>query len=296
MSLKKTEDGFLAPGAQEVSLSLLLDEFGFRNKKRAYLGNLVAKLVDYAGRLGSPELLIGGSWVSPKDEPSDVDCALLVNSAAYPPQRWDAEDLVRLDLKLCASQADMLAWQALYSLSRDVDTNRGCVIIKLESVGCVPSEVALAPLISSPLAQAPRGTYSNVPAEQKLDVLSRLLFAEFEESSSSEISAKSVTKRLIAGFLKNYDPTGGEAYKATINLLQRLGIDFKDELLNGRVSAADRIVIVEQIRNQLRVLPGTVLDKVYRSALGRSPLSGETFFLIESSIGWRPEGEEGGQV
>jgi hypothetical protein len=132
MTIPELIDGKLPDGIYRTSLAEAINRFGYGNSKRAYLGNLLAELYDTLWKAGGEAIVLGGSFVTNKEEPNDIDCAVLVYSGIRKiPEKWDRDGLVRLDIKPCSSNDELRYWIAFYHLQRRKGAYKGCLRIDL---------------------------------------------------------------------------------------------------------------------------------------------------------------------
>ncbi len=71
------ENGYLPPGVHPATLDVIESRFGSGSPSRADLMQSLRWLVEMCLRDDVLRLVVNGSFVTSKDEPGDVDCALL---------------------------------------------------------------------------------------------------------------------------------------------------------------------------------------------------------------------------
>jgi len=116
-------DGTLPPGAYVADLSEVFAAFPARTAKRRDLNQALAFCVAAIKRSGlADEIVLDGSYITRKPNPSDVDMAVLTPGIYQKAgkQMYAAEgiDLQLLDIQFAHDQADFQQWQAFFSLTR----------------------------------------------------------------------------------------------------------------------------------------------------------------------------------
>ena len=71
------ELGYLPPGIHVASLDEVIARFGLGNEQRQAQGESLRWLLPMARQAGISRMLINGSFVTARDEPMDVDIAML---------------------------------------------------------------------------------------------------------------------------------------------------------------------------------------------------------------------------
>lgn len=74
------DDGYLPPGVHQATLEEIAGRLGREPELRQAQTESLRWLLDLSKRVGARRLLIGGSFVTDKWEPNDVDCVLLAGS------------------------------------------------------------------------------------------------------------------------------------------------------------------------------------------------------------------------
>lgn len=103
-------DGFLPEGVHEVTSQDFLNAFCMSGV-RLHFYKPMQDIVDYARARGATMILVGGSFISTKAEPSDLDCAVVFAEEKQIPDRAERVQIsgVRLDMFFCAAdQAGMV--------------------------------------------------------------------------------------------------------------------------------------------------------------------------------------------
>jgi len=283
MSIPELLDDVLPEGIYETSLSEVLQRFAYSSTKRAYLGNLIGELYDVLWRAGGSDLVIGGSFITAENEPRDIDCAILIPSSelSYFTQRWDREDLVHIDIKLCQTRSELRNWYGFLQLDRAEKKFKGVLKIEVPSPRPSPSEEAWSRLVSEPLLGKPRGTFSNTPREEKIDVIARDVLEKLEEQKKR---GEGISKKIAQygyAYLKKKDPTGGLILPEDFDKVwpdkrtPRDHFDFSDFSLKQ-----NELAIIQITKNHLRQLPPDRLDKMYHDSIKKSDIpSSLTDFL-----------------
>ena len=75
------ELGYLPPGVHVASLDEVIARFGVGNEQRQAQGESLRWLLPICRQAGISRMLINGSFVTARDEPMDVDIALLQGPA-----------------------------------------------------------------------------------------------------------------------------------------------------------------------------------------------------------------------
>lgn len=65
-------DGFLPAGIHGATWTEFTDRFAYNNRRRLILQR-VAPILQHLAAFGCPSILVGGSFVTAKDEPKDID-------------------------------------------------------------------------------------------------------------------------------------------------------------------------------------------------------------------------------
>ena len=101
------ELGYLPPGVHVASLDEVIARFGVGNEQRQAPGESLRWLLPVCRLAGISRMLINGSFVNDRDEPMDVDIALL-QGAAYSAMSGSAAEIRQglpfLDVKVVNEQ------------------------------------------------------------------------------------------------------------------------------------------------------------------------------------------------
>ncbi|MGH2504257.1 MAG: DUF6932 family protein [Ktedonobacterales bacterium] len=116
-------DGTLPPGAHRASLQEVLSRFPGTTLSRQALNSALATCVTTVRRLRLAErIALDGSYVTSKQDPSDVDLAVLTPGLYQltGEQRYAAEgiDMRLLDIQFAHDDADFQGWLAFFSMTR----------------------------------------------------------------------------------------------------------------------------------------------------------------------------------
>lgn len=151
--------GRLPPGKHEATVPDFIDKFCSNNERKRYLGAFLA-LVQFATNAGAQDLLIGGSFVSSKPEPNDLDCVVVLERDSQIPEERKSIKLegLTVDVFYCsAEQKEILAsFVKLFSHSKD-GSEAGFVIVHLRSEGALLWDPHRQP--DERIFQAVRSTY-----------------------------------------------------------------------------------------------------------------------------------------
>lgn len=127
-------DGFLPEGLHEVAPAEFLRVF-CGSGSRAHFYKPMQDIVDFARARGASMILVGGSFISTKEAPSDLDCAIVFAEEAQIPDRAERVEIsgVRLDMFFCAAdQQGMLGSMVkLFGNSRN-NVKVGLIAIPLQ--------------------------------------------------------------------------------------------------------------------------------------------------------------------
>jgi len=136
------EHGFLPAGLHLASLEQIEAQFGVITEVRRDLYRRLAEYVDLARHVGAHRIFIGGSFVSSKPEPGDVDIVIWVGGNFT--GLLDALDEKALDLELrfltrtpqeafaAFDEEGWLDWVEFFSLVRGRrDLRKGLLEVKL---------------------------------------------------------------------------------------------------------------------------------------------------------------------
>lgn len=148
--------GFLPPGLWECTPEEFIDGF-CEGRARARFLSTIRYILDFAAGRGSHHILIGGSFISSKPEPNDLDCVVIFDHTSQIPDRTERLEIdgTKLDIFFCAlTQAPVLAtFRALLSQSR-AGTEVGVIQINLERDGARVDWDSYAPPEEEALATA----------------------------------------------------------------------------------------------------------------------------------------------
>lgn len=128
------EHGNLPPGIHRCSIDEVVARFGHGSLDRQLETAELRALVEWAREEGVLRLILGGSYVSDKAAPNDVD-AVVLPGADYPrrqqPVRTSAERWPFLHVQVAEDEADLRQW-AVVDFGTDRRLNaRGVVEIVL---------------------------------------------------------------------------------------------------------------------------------------------------------------------
>lgn len=141
----KYQEGLLAPGTHILSKNDFLDEFcssedknmgHYREKARSNFHKPFLDIFEWAEEAGATSIVVGGSFVSQKEAPADMDIVIFFATSAQIPQireRYDV-DGVLLDVQLLSEDQNSIAHAYLDLLSTTRNGVRhGLIQIKLHS-------------------------------------------------------------------------------------------------------------------------------------------------------------------
>lgn len=124
--------GALPPGLYRPTWDTFRERFGTNPRREALLGQLQAAMPDLA-RAGIRDVIVGGSLVTAKPEPGDVDVAW-VHNAGVPAQRRFASSLAE-HVRRTTPQVDMHRADALVSNASELGRPQGTTFAELFSAG-----------------------------------------------------------------------------------------------------------------------------------------------------------------
>lgn len=131
------EDGLLPPGIHLCSGSSFIDYFCF-NEYRNCLSKSIADIFDWAVVKYATRVFVGGSFVSNRPEPHDIDCLIVFYNEESIPHKSEMLTIVstRIDIQFCSEQHPELIDSFLYLFmhSRIMD-EVGVIEIDLHSRG-----------------------------------------------------------------------------------------------------------------------------------------------------------------
>jgi hypothetical protein len=133
------KDGFLPPGIHSATMAELERKFGFSPKRRSLIESGLKPVVKELRVLGFPHLFLGGSFVSIKLSPGDIDGYVLtrldsnvLNETAGRQENWRAR--YQVDINLAFTDLEGYGskeyWQSLFEQADD-DPPKKRGIIKL---------------------------------------------------------------------------------------------------------------------------------------------------------------------
>jgi hypothetical protein len=135
-------DGFLPDGIHLATVTEIRERFGSMTARRRELMQRVDLWLELARMVGAKRLVLGGSFVSRKHSPNDVDAVIFVASdfddriREFDSAVWELRDCVyyREPAELFLVKTDELweEWMSHFSQVRDDrEINRGVVEIQL---------------------------------------------------------------------------------------------------------------------------------------------------------------------
>jgi hypothetical protein len=134
-------DGFLPPGIWACSGDEFIERF-CHGKHRKHFAKVVQDVCDFAKDRGALQVLVGGSFVTREQQPTDFDCVVVFAEENQIPERSEriAIDSTKLDIFFCAkSYPDVhKGFVALLSHNR-LDRNVGIVDINLGGTADYPA-------------------------------------------------------------------------------------------------------------------------------------------------------------
>jgi hypothetical protein len=71
------DDGYLPPGIHQATIDEVVERFGVGSDDRVAEGQSLQWLIPMCRRAGIVRLIVGGSFVTDRSEPRDVDCILV---------------------------------------------------------------------------------------------------------------------------------------------------------------------------------------------------------------------------
>ncbi|CQH53347.1 DUF6932 family protein [Yersinia frederiksenii] len=129
-----TAKGYLPPGTHVCSAQEFIDRFCMMNEKRKLLQKAFIDILDFANSRNAVCVLVGGSYVTNKEDPHDLDVVIVLQSKEHIPSR--PERLVlegkRTDIMFCSIDDPVITASFLKLLSYErYGTGVGVVQISL---------------------------------------------------------------------------------------------------------------------------------------------------------------------
>jgi len=136
------EHGFLPAGLHLASLEQVEAQFGLTTEIRRALYRRLAEYIDLARHVGAVRFFIGGSFVSSKPEPGDVDIVIWVGDRFVRLLEAGDEKALNLELRFLTripkeafavfDEEGWLDWVEFFSLVRGRrDERKGLIEVKL---------------------------------------------------------------------------------------------------------------------------------------------------------------------
>jgi SpoVK/Ycf46/Vps4 family AAA+-type ATPase len=135
------DDGYLPVGLHLTTEAEVASRFGSSNPIRRGLAATLRRWIELAHDVGAARLMIGGSFVTAKDSPNDIDVVLLLPEDFR--RQVEDEDPSALELDRmfethrpremlpADDEVDLEDWQEFFSTIPGVDRRRGMVEIAL---------------------------------------------------------------------------------------------------------------------------------------------------------------------
>jgi len=106
-----TEKGFLPPGTHVCSAQEFIDRFCLVNEKRKQLRKAFVDILDFSNARNAVCVLIGGSYVTDKEDPHDLDVVIVLQKKEHIPSK--PERLIldgrRTDIMFCSIDEPIIA-------------------------------------------------------------------------------------------------------------------------------------------------------------------------------------------
>jgi hypothetical protein len=281
MPLPGLQDGVLPPGVHQATLAEVVERFGYGSRRRAYLANILAELVDTVQRAGASAVAVGGSFVTEKEDPHDIDCITLLPDVPHQPvpKRWERPERTRLDLQICTTKSDLVEWFGFLQLRRDGGFT-GCV--QIPTVGVLSSEQQSEGSLPAPIPDSPIYPLDTIPREEKIEVLSKILFQDLQEEKARQESIAKKISRTGYELIKEALPIGKPVLPENFDVVwpdkasKPLGAT---DISNVDI-AKKKLAIIESARNRLRSLPEVELNRFYTNKMIRSGVAPEVDALL----------------
>lgn len=141
------EDGTLPPGVYEITGKEFVGSFCVGDQRKKFR-TAVIDIFDFATGSGAIDLLIGGSFITDKLFPNDLDCVVIYGSEKKIPEQRKSVviDGAEVDIFFCAiDQKEILAsFVKLFSYDK-TGKNVGCIVVHLRSEAKLLWDVHHAP-------------------------------------------------------------------------------------------------------------------------------------------------------
>ena len=90
--LKYTNDGWLEPGLHHITANQFIDLFCGTDTRKKY-EKAVVNIFDYAKAKGATRIIIGGSFITNKETPRDLDCLIVFRTDRQIPSYVDCAQM-----------------------------------------------------------------------------------------------------------------------------------------------------------------------------------------------------------
>ena len=131
------DDGLLPPGVHQSTSAEFIDRFCTGTHRERFYPT-VTNVFDFAARSGALSVLFGGSFITDKKTPIDMDGVIVFENERDIPQRRESLEIggTRVDIFFCATkQPEILAsFVKLFSQNR-FGQAAGCIVIHLRKKG-----------------------------------------------------------------------------------------------------------------------------------------------------------------
>ena len=132
------DDGYLPMGIHPATEAEVSERFGKGNVQRAVLMNRLSTWLAQASAVKAVRFLVDGSFVTAKDEPNDVDCAVWVPRDFDVQYRWGRLEAVKLyqadasgqpaEIYLVNEQIEWDYWVRLFGRIREDSKKRKGIV------------------------------------------------------------------------------------------------------------------------------------------------------------------------